>query len=36
VVHTVEGRTYVFQATQARQQVATSAVRRLVDRFCNV
>ena len=35
VVHTVEGRTYVFQATRARQQVAASAVRRIVDRFCN-
>ena len=35
VVHTVEGRTYVFQATRARRQVAASAVRRIVDRFCN-
>ena len=35
VVHTVDGRTFVFEATQARRQVAASAVRRIVDRFCN-
>lgn len=35
VAHTVDGRTYVFQATMARRQVAASAVRRIVDRFCN-
>jgi BlaI family penicillinase repressor len=35
VAHTVDGRTYVFQATQARRQVVASAVRRIVDRFCN-
>jgi BlaI family penicillinase repressor len=35
VAHTVDGRTYVFQATQARRQVVAGAVRRFVDRFCN-
>jgi BlaI family transcriptional regulator, penicillinase repressor len=35
VAHAVEGRTYVFEATRARQQVAAGAVRRIVDRFCN-
>jgi predicted transcriptional regulator len=35
VSHTVDGRTYVFQATQARGRVAANAVRRIVDRFCN-
>ena len=35
VTHTVDGRTYVFQATQARGRVAAKAVRRVVDRFCN-
>lgn len=35
VAHTVDGRTYVFKATRARQQVAVSAVRRIVERFCN-
>jgi predicted transcriptional regulator len=35
VTHTVEGRTYVFQATAARGDVAAKAVRRIVDRFCN-
>ena len=35
VTHTVDGRTYVFQATKARRQVAANAVRRIVDRFCN-
>ena len=35
VAHAVEGRTYVFEATRARRQVAAGAVRRIVDRFCN-
>jgi BlaI family penicillinase repressor len=33
VTHTVEGRTYVYQATQPRGRVA--AVQRIVDWFCN-
>jgi predicted transcriptional regulator len=35
VTHTVDGRTYVFQATRARRQIAANAVRRIVDRFCD-
>ena len=35
VTHTVEGRTYIFRATKPRRQVAASAVRRIVDQFCN-
>jgi len=35
VAHTVEGRTYVYQATQPRGRVAAKAVQRIVDWFCN-
>jgi BlaI family transcriptional regulator, penicillinase repressor len=35
VTHTVDGRTYVFQATRAHRQIAANAVRRIVDRFCD-
>jgi predicted transcriptional regulator len=35
VRHTVEGRTYVYQATQPRGKVAAKAVKRIVDWFCN-
>ena len=35
VTHTVEGRTYVYQATQPRGRVAANAVQRIVDWFCN-
>jgi predicted transcriptional regulator len=35
VTHTVDGRTYVFQATRARRQIAANAVRGIVDRFCD-
>jgi predicted transcriptional regulator len=35
VTHMVDGRTYVFEATEARERVAAKAVRRIVDRFCN-
>jgi BlaI family penicillinase repressor len=35
VRHTVEGRTYVYQATQPRGRVAAKAVKRSVDWFCN-
>jgi predicted transcriptional regulator len=35
VTHTVEGRTYVYQATQPRGKVAAKAVQRIVDWFCN-
>src|ERR1700723_792198 len=35
VVHSVEGRTYVFEASEARRNVAARAVRRIVDWLCN-
>jgi predicted transcriptional regulator len=35
VGHTVEGRTYVYQATHPRGKVAAKAVQRIVDLFCN-
>jgi BlaI family transcriptional regulator, penicillinase repressor len=35
VSHTVEGRTYVYQATEARGRVAARAVQGIVDWFCN-
>jgi BlaI family penicillinase repressor len=35
VAHTVDGRTYVYEATEARSRVAAKAVQRIVDWFCN-
>ena len=35
VDHTVEGRTYIYQATHPRGKVAAKAVQRIVDLFCN-
>jgi BlaI family transcriptional regulator, penicillinase repressor len=35
VTHIVDGRTYVFSATQARPQVAARAVKQIVDWLCN-
>jgi len=35
VSHTVDGRTYIYQATEARSRVAARAVQRIVDWFCN-
>jgi predicted transcriptional regulator len=35
VTHAVEGRTYVFEASAPRQDVAARAVRRIVDWLCN-
>jgi BlaI family transcriptional regulator, penicillinase repressor len=35
VDHTVDGRTYVYRATQPRARVAAKAVQRIVDWFCN-
>ena len=32
--HKVEGRTYVYRAADARQNVAVRAVRGIIDRFC--
>src|SRR4030081_4139474 len=33
--HTVDGRTYVYQAAETRGRVAAKAVQRIVDWFCN-
>lgn len=35
VTHSVNGRTFVFRAAQARPQVAAQAVKRVIDWFCN-
>jgi predicted transcriptional regulator len=35
VNHTVDGRTYVYVATEPRSRVAARAVQRIVDWFCN-
>jgi len=35
VTHTVENRTYVYKAAEARGRVAAKAVKRIVDWFCN-
>lgn len=34
LTHEVEGRTYVYRASDARQNVAVRAVRGIIDRFC--
>jgi predicted transcriptional regulator len=35
VTHSIEGRTYVFQAVDDRRSVAAKAVRRVADWFCD-
>ncbi len=35
VSHSVEGRTYLYAASEARRHVAAKAVKRIVDWFCN-
>ena len=35
VTHTIDGRTYVYRAAEARRNVAAKAVKRIVDWFCN-
>jgi BlaI family transcriptional regulator, penicillinase repressor len=35
VIHTVDGRTYVYTAAEPRARVAAKAVQRIVDWFCN-
>jgi BlaI family penicillinase repressor len=35
VTHTTSGRTFVFRAVASRQDVATRAVKHIVDWFCN-
>jgi BlaI family penicillinase repressor len=34
VTHKVEGRTFIYQAVDTKRNVAASAVRQLIDRFC--
>ena len=34
VTHTVDGRTYIYKAADARTNVAARAVRHLIDKFC--
>lgn len=34
VTHAVEGRTYIYRAAEARQNVAVRAVKSIIDRFC--
>jgi predicted transcriptional regulator len=35
VSHTIDGRTYVYQATHPRRKVAAKAVQRIIDLLCN-
>ncbi len=35
LTHSVDNRTYIYQAVEARQRVAAKAVQRIVDWFCN-
>ena len=34
VIHEIDGRTFVYRARDARQNVAIRAVRGIIDRFC--
>jgi len=34
VGHEIEGRTFIYKATDARQNVAVRAVKSIIDRFC--
>ena len=34
VTHEVEGRTFIYRASDARQNVAVRAVKNIIDRFC--
>lgn len=34
VTHQVQGRTYIYRATDAPRNVAVRAVRNIIDRFC--
>ena len=35
VVHDVDGRTYVYRATETKRNIAVKAVHQLIDRLCN-
>src|SRR3954470_222190 len=34
VTHTVDGRTFIYAAVEARKEVAAKAVKRIIDWFC--
>ena len=34
LTHKIEGRTFIYQASDARQNVAVRAVKAIIDRFC--
>ncbi len=34
LTHEIQGRTFIYQASDARQSVAVRAVRSIIDRFC--
>jgi predicted transcriptional regulator len=34
VAHEISGRTYIYRAAEARQNVAVRAVKNIIDRFC--
>jgi BlaI family transcriptional regulator, penicillinase repressor len=34
LTHQIQGRTFIYQASDARQSVAVRAVRSIIDRFC--
>ena len=35
VVHELEGRTFIYRAAEARENVAALAVKHIIDRFCD-
>jgi len=35
VSHTLEGRTFIYRAAEARENVAVRAVKHIIDRFCD-
>ncbi len=35
IVHGLEGRTFIYRAAQARENVAARAVKHIIDRFCD-
>ena len=34
LTHEIEGRTFVYRASQARENIAVRAVKNIIDRFC--
>ena len=35
VIHELEGRTFIYRAAEARENVAARAVKHIIDRFCD-